>query len=252
MAKRKPISKKLRFEVFKRDKFTCQYCGKSAPDVVLEVDHIKPVAKGGTNDIMNLVTSCMECNRGKSDKELSDDSTLQKQLKQIEELSTRREQIEMMLEWRESLNELHNDCVEKIVEAFDDYTDFIVNDHGRKKIKKWLKEFTFEEVFEALYIAVDTYYDGSEESCNVAFNKITGICHNRRLQKTDRRVYYCNYIVKAMANKGWYCNRGRVEDFVYGAVETEEDFELAKWCLRRAGCWSSFWDYINNNFESNE
>ena len=43
MAKRKGISKKTRFDVFKRDSFTCQYCGKSAPDVVLQVDHINPV-----------------------------------------------------------------------------------------------------------------------------------------------------------------------------------------------------------------
>ena len=44
--KRVPISKALRFEVFKRDSFTCQYCGRSAPEVVLEVDHIVPVSKG--------------------------------------------------------------------------------------------------------------------------------------------------------------------------------------------------------------
>lgn len=59
------ISKKVRFEVFKRDGFKCQYCGRSAPDVILHVDHINPVSNGGNNDIMNLVTSCSECNLGK-------------------------------------------------------------------------------------------------------------------------------------------------------------------------------------------
>ena len=54
MAVRKAISKKLRFEVFKRDNFTCQYCGRMAPDVVLEVDHINAVANGGDNNILNL------------------------------------------------------------------------------------------------------------------------------------------------------------------------------------------------------
>lgn len=53
--RRKPITKKLRFEVFKRDAFTCQYCGRMVPDVILEVDHINPVANGGDNDIMNLI-----------------------------------------------------------------------------------------------------------------------------------------------------------------------------------------------------
>ena len=54
MAERKALSKKIRFEVFKRDKFQCQYCGSSAPDVVLNVDHFDPVANGGTNELVNL------------------------------------------------------------------------------------------------------------------------------------------------------------------------------------------------------
>ena len=68
MSKRKNVSNKTRFEVFKRDNFTCQYCGKSAPEVVLNVDHIEPVSKGGSNDISNLITSCFECNNGKGNK----------------------------------------------------------------------------------------------------------------------------------------------------------------------------------------
>ena len=65
MAERKPISSKIRFEVFKRDSFTCQYCGRSAPNVVLEVDHITPVNGGGGNEMANLITACHDCNRGK-------------------------------------------------------------------------------------------------------------------------------------------------------------------------------------------
>jgi hypothetical protein len=63
---RKPISKKLRFEVFKRDGFVCQYCGATPPKAILECDHIDPVALGGGDDIDNLVTACFACNRGKS------------------------------------------------------------------------------------------------------------------------------------------------------------------------------------------
>lgn len=63
--KRKPLSKKARFEVFKRDDFTCTYCGQKPPTVVLEVDHIVPVAKGGKNGMDNLITACFDCNRGK-------------------------------------------------------------------------------------------------------------------------------------------------------------------------------------------
>lgn len=59
-------SKRQRFEAFKRDKFTCQYCGRRPPDVMLEADHIVPVSKGGPDTIENLTTSCTDCNRGKA------------------------------------------------------------------------------------------------------------------------------------------------------------------------------------------
>src|SRR3990167_2972010 len=66
------ISKSQRFEIFKRDGFTCQYWGLRPPDAVLEVDHIEPRAAGGSDDELNLVTSCWECNRGKGARQLRD------------------------------------------------------------------------------------------------------------------------------------------------------------------------------------
>ena len=65
------ISKSVRFEVFARDAFTCQYCGQHPPDTVLELDHIHR-AKGGSDELLNLITSCWECNRGKAAKVLSE------------------------------------------------------------------------------------------------------------------------------------------------------------------------------------
>lgn len=61
------VSNELRFKVLCRDNFTCQYCGRKAPDVELEVDHIYPVSKGGKAREDNLVTSCVSCNSGKKD-----------------------------------------------------------------------------------------------------------------------------------------------------------------------------------------
>lgn len=65
------ISKTNRFKILSRDNYACQYCGNKAPDVVLEIDHKIPVSKGGTNDFDNLVTSCFDCNRGKSNKHVA-------------------------------------------------------------------------------------------------------------------------------------------------------------------------------------
>ena len=59
------ISKRLRFEILNRDAFTCRYCGRKAPDVALEVDHVYPRSKGGGDHPDNLVTACYACNRGK-------------------------------------------------------------------------------------------------------------------------------------------------------------------------------------------
>lgn len=62
------ISKGKRFDVFQRDQHTCQYCGRRPPEIELVVDHLLPVAEGGTDDFENLVASCADCNSGKSAK----------------------------------------------------------------------------------------------------------------------------------------------------------------------------------------
>ena len=66
--KRKPIKPSLRFEILKRDGYRCQMCGVTAKDgATLEIDHITPVSKGGSNDADNLQVLCRDCNAGKSD-----------------------------------------------------------------------------------------------------------------------------------------------------------------------------------------
>lgn len=60
------VSKRLRFEILNRDNHTCRYCGGRAPDVILTIDHVVPVALGGSDDPSNLVAACKDCNAGKS------------------------------------------------------------------------------------------------------------------------------------------------------------------------------------------
>lgn len=66
--KRNSIPKRIRFAVFARDGFRCRYCGKTSEHVELVIDHLMPVAKGGKDEVENLVTACAPCNSGKSDK----------------------------------------------------------------------------------------------------------------------------------------------------------------------------------------
>lgn len=63
--KREQIPQSVRFSVFRRDNFTCVYCGRSSPEVVLHADHAKSVAEGGLDIEANLVTACSDCNFGK-------------------------------------------------------------------------------------------------------------------------------------------------------------------------------------------
>lgn len=58
---------RLRFDILRRDNFTCQYCGRKAPDVVLHIDHVLAKANGGINNVNNYITACSDCNIGKSD-----------------------------------------------------------------------------------------------------------------------------------------------------------------------------------------
>jgi hypothetical protein len=66
---RQTIPLKTRWKVLKRDDYLCVKCGRRPPDVQLEVDHIRPVAKGGGNGIENLRTLCHDCNQGRKDRE---------------------------------------------------------------------------------------------------------------------------------------------------------------------------------------
>lgn len=68
----KRASRSTRFKVLERDGFRCYYCGRTAPDVVLDVDHKVPVREGGKDDLDNLVAACVDCNTGKSGHPLAD------------------------------------------------------------------------------------------------------------------------------------------------------------------------------------
>lgn len=60
------VTKRLRYEVLRRDNYTCRYCGASAPEVLLEIDHVVPRSAGGTDARENLQVLCDSCNAGKS------------------------------------------------------------------------------------------------------------------------------------------------------------------------------------------
>jgi hypothetical protein len=127
------ISNALRFEVFQRDRHTCQYCGRRAPDVELEVDHLIPVARGGTDAFENLITSCRDCNSGKSAKLIerfthghTKESWREKiREKRIERLREKHSEVEDVLDYWAECSSMHavtnydEEAVFRFVETYD-------------------------------------------------------------------------------------------------------------------------------------
>lgn len=158
MSKRKTISKKTRFEVFKRDSFTCQYCGSKAPDVVLHVDHIHPVAKGGGNDILNLVTSCDVCNSGKSDRLLDDSTAVSKRMTQAATLQERREQIEMIAQWQRGLADIETAAIDEAAKYFSDLVPgWHLSDGGIQLLRPLVAKHGLADTMAAIRSAAATY-----------------------------------------------------------------------------------------------
>ncbi len=238
------MSKLLRFEVFKRDSFTCQYCGGQAPDVLLQVDHINPVASGGTNDLVNLITACQPCNNGKGARQLSDDSAVKRQRAQIELLEERREQLEMMLQWRDAAEREKIDIVEAIAERCAERGSFIPNESGRANIRRWLKTYTLPELLAALDNSFDSYMkwsgdDPDQDAWEVAFKKIPAVASiNRQSAEKPylRDVLYIQGILRRRTGDRRVNCFAALESFVLDGLPTEKMKEIA--C--RVDSWRDF------------
>jgi 5-methylcytosine-specific restriction endonuclease McrA len=67
--RRIPFSRR---NLYKRDKYRCQYCGRRRDPRELSVDHIVPRSRGGISSWTNCVLACLECNRKKANRTLEE------------------------------------------------------------------------------------------------------------------------------------------------------------------------------------
>lgn len=244
--KRRPLTNKSRFEIFKRDSFTCQYCGEKSPDVILHVDHIKPVAKSGDNEITNLITSCQKCNSGKSARELDDKTVIEKQRKQLEELNERRNQLEMMLQWREGLDNLAETELDRIAGIITDkFTRYILNQSGKKRLKAWIKKYSISEILESADICADQYlkYENNEvtsESWDKAFNYIPKVCAGRRKEDDNPELKTFFYIRGILNNRLHYINPRLCIQLMQEAFDEGVPLEEMQEIATQVRNWSQF------------
>jgi len=179
MKKRKPIGNKLRFDIFKRDGYKCVYCGATPPTVVLEVDHIMPVIKGGENTIENLITSCFECNRGKGKHELN---AIPASL--TDNLEFEKERIaqydEYIKFYKQKINN-NNELVGMIEDVYSaSFPDWGFADHFKNSVLKFINELGFESVHNAM-----TYSCSKIHNDKQVLNYFCGVCWNKIREKND-------------------------------------------------------------------
>lgn len=257
--KRKTLSKKTRFEVFKRDSFKCQYCGACAPEAILVVDHIDPISKNGADEMVNYITACQPCNAGKSDRRLDDTTVLQKQKAQLDELNTRREQLEMMLDWRNGLKSLDETALEAVCDEWKNLTkgQYYLNDTGQQKVRQLLAKYKLAEVLDAMKVAATQYLrfgsDGvlNKDSVDEAWDKVKGVAHNTK-EGVDRYVYYVRAIVR---NRFTYCNEGIALGLIKDLKKLGASDEYLKEIAVDARSWSAWQTEMYNaiaNLEKGE
>lgn len=131
------VSVATRFEVFKRDDFTCSYCGRTRDDgAKLEVDHIVPRAGGGSDELDNLTTSCWDCNHGKGARPLSrtapavSDDAIARTRARVER---QREYQQLLAEEREQFETARAVVLRAWAEAWDAEVEngyYVLPDHG--------------------------------------------------------------------------------------------------------------------------
>ncbi len=248
---RQSLSKKLRFEVLKRDSFQCQYCGASAPNVLLQIDHVKPVTNGGTNDVLNLITSCTDCNSGKGARELDDDAALVKQQNQLQELNDRREQLELMIQWKEELSNLKETVVDRIAEHWSKRVgEFSPTETGLQTLRRLVKKHGYADVVDAIDTAVDIYvkYDAdypTHESVEIAFQKIPGVLRTNDVAKTKPYIRDLYYIRGILRNRG-YVNENYVMELLEAAAEADIPIDDLKSHAAKCSSWTAFRETVED------
>lgn len=184
------VGKRLRFEVFKRDRFTCQYCGRTPPSVVLHVDHVIPQSDGGPDTETNLVTACEGCNQGKSNIPLTE--VTKTVAEQMERTRERREQVEALNRLLAEERDAEDAQIEELGTYWYDliYTKkgrYVFGDDRARSIRTFLKKLPAMSIKEAIDIAASRVRVFEPERDDKRWKYFCGVCWGkiRELETAD-------------------------------------------------------------------
>jgi hypothetical protein len=183
------LSVRTRFEVFKRDRFTCSYCGKHPPEVLLEADHIVPRAAGGSDDLSNLTTACTDCNRGKGGRMLEEGTAPAVNREAVAEMQERIEQAQAYMEALGALQGIAEQQRWRVVEAWAKAYDATLSEkedgsimysfdrYGRwpddRSVRNFIKKLGLEGVLDAVDITASRIQRPTMDAVRYFY----GVCH---------------------------------------------------------------------------
>ena len=175
-AKRVGLSKKTRFEVFKRDNFKCQYCGAHPPGVLLHVDHVVAVANGGRNGMDNLVTACEPCNQGKGARAL--DVAPQSLADKAQQVQEREAQLKGYHDILEARRVRLDGQTWEVMELIHPKAETVPRDEFNSA-RNFIEKLGYHDVVESMEIAL-----AAPCSYRATFKYFCGVCWNK-VRKQD-------------------------------------------------------------------
>lgn len=170
------LSKRTRFEIFKRDGFRCVYCGATPNTTVLHVDHVEPKSKGGTDDHANLVTACQPCNGGKSDVRLGDRRLAGGDAEAAREHA---EQIMGYLDAQRQLVAARDELAEDLRARWEELIDGGTTASQRGLIRSFSEQYAYADLVGAMEIAAAKFTYGYNRELK-AFKYFCGIIRRWR------------------------------------------------------------------------
>lgn len=181
------VSTRTRFEVFKRDDFTCQYCGRKPPEALLHCDHVVPSSAGGSDDPTNLITACSECNLGKAAVPLQEHQRPGVSAGAIAELEERLAQAKAYAEFVQGKRATGNELLDMVNRAWAnafgarhvesaDFTGWEFTDGGsfprEASVRGILRRLPLEYVLEAVDITEERWHEASYRATKYFY----GVC----------------------------------------------------------------------------
>ena len=173
-----PISKRLRYEILRRDNHACRYCGATAPDVPLTVDHVVPVALGGSDDAGNLVTACRDCNSGKAASSASDRVVADVDADAIRWAAAMRQAAEIAMRERDAIIEVE----QAVWKCFgDELGEYLPNDWYVSVDRFAAAGLTLEDLVDAAYLAINARH----VRINGMWRYFCGVCWKRVSERQE-------------------------------------------------------------------